>query len=85
MAAEPISLPPTPPAAKPATPKSPATRDLGMSAKLLFPTREIAQQYSCAHLHRLRRYSELEPQDIFDRAMSSGRDRQAAGLHRRVI
>jgi thymidylate synthase (FAD) len=70
MAAEPISPPPTPPAAKPATPKSPATRDLGMRATLLFPNREIAQQYYLPLIYTACRtcYSELEPQDIFDRA-----------------
>ena len=70
MAAEPISPPPNPPAAKPATPKSPATRDLGMRATLLFPNREIAQQYYLPLIYTACRtcYSELEPQDIFDRA-----------------
>ena len=72
MAAEPISPPPTPPAAKAATPKSPATRDLGMRATLLFPNREIAQQYYLPLIYTACRtcYSELEPQDIFDRATS---------------
>jgi thymidylate synthase (FAD) len=70
MAAEPISPPPTPPAAKSATPRSPATRDLGMRATLLFPNREIAQQYYLPLIYTACRtcYSELEPQDIFDRA-----------------
>src|SRR5438309_649787 len=31
--------------ARPPTPRSPATRDLGMRATLLFPTREIAESY----------------------------------------
>jgi thymidylate synthase (FAD) len=59
-------------AEKPATPRSPATRDLGMSAKLLFPTREIAQQYYLPLIYTACRtcYSELEPQDIFERATS---------------
>ena len=58
------SRPPT------ATPRSPATRDLGMTAKLLFPTREIAQQYYLPLIYTACRtcYSELEPQDIFERA-----------------
>ena len=72
MAAEPISPPPTASVAKPPTPKSPATRDLGMRATLLFPNREIAQQYYLPLIYTACRtcYSELEPQDIFDRATS---------------
>ncbi len=56
----------------PATPRSPATRDLGMSAKLLFPTREIAQSYYLPLIYTACRtcYSELEPHDIFERATS---------------
>jgi len=88
MAAEPISPSSTPPAAKPATPKSPATRDLGMRATLLFPTREIAQQYYLPLIYTACRtcYSELEPQDIFDRATSGqvATDKQQ-DLIRRVI
>jgi thymidylate synthase (FAD) len=89
MAAEPI--PPSPAAAvaaKPATPKSPATRDLGMRATLLFPTREIAQQYYLPLIYTACRtcYSELEPQDIFDRATTGqvATDKQQ-DLIRRVI
>jgi thymidylate synthase (FAD) len=89
MAAEPITpSPPTTPLAKPATPRSPATRELGMSAKLLFPTREIAQQYYLPLIYTACRtcYSELEPQDIFDRATSGqvATDKQQ-DLIRRVI
>ena len=88
MAAEPISPSSTPPAAKPATPRSPATRDLGMRATLLFPTREIAQQYYLPLIYTACRtcYSELEPQDIFDRATSGqvATDKQQ-DLIRRVI
>ncbi len=72
----------------PATPKSPATRDLGMRATLLFPTREIAEQYYLPLIYTACRtcYSELEPQDIFERA-TTGRvatDKQQ-DLIRRVI
>jgi thymidylate synthase (FAD) len=61
---------PTNGAARSATPRSPATRDLGMRATLLFPTREIAQQYYLPLIYTACRtcYSELEPQTIFDRA-----------------
>jgi thymidylate synthase (FAD) len=73
---------------KPATPKSPATRDLGMKATLLFPTREIAQQYYLPLIYTACRtcYSELEPQDIFERATSGqvATDKQQ-DLIRRVI
>src|SRR5687767_7323694 len=57
---------------KPPTPRSPATRDLGMKATLLFPTREIAQQYYLPLIYTACRtcYSELEPEDIFERATS---------------
>jgi thymidylate synthase (FAD) len=53
-----------------ATPRSPATRDLGMSAKLLFPTREIAEQYYLPLIYTACRtcYSELRPEEIFARA-----------------
>jgi thymidylate synthase (FAD) len=56
--------------ARPATPKSPATRDLGMRAKLLFPTPEIAEQFYLPLIYTACRtcYSELLPQDIFERA-----------------
>ncbi len=53
-----------------ATPRSPATRDLGMSAKLLFPTREIAERYYLPLIYTACRtcYSELRPEEIFARA-----------------
>jgi thymidylate synthase (FAD) len=94
MTTEAASRPPnTPPpqpgaASKAATPKSPATRDLGMTAKLLFPNREIAQQYYLPLIYTACRtcYSELEPQDIFERATSGqvATDKQQ-DLIRRVI
>src|SRR5512141_3428299 len=51
-------------------PRSPATRDLGMRATLLFPAREIAQQYYLPLIYTACRtcYSELLPDDIFERA-----------------
>src|SRR4028118_1053616 len=75
-------------AARPATPKSPATRELGMRAKLLFPDRELARRFSLPLIYTACRtcYSELEPDDIFERA-TSGRvatDKQQ-DLIRRVI
>ena len=75
MAIEPAATPNAtpPPSASPpasATPKSPATRDLGMKATLLFPTREIAEQYYLPLIYTACRtcYSELDPDDIFNRA-----------------
>jgi thymidylate synthase (FAD) len=77
MTAEATIPPPSPSPAqsgqpRPATPKSPAKHELGMRAKLLFPTREIAQQFYLPLIYTACRtcYSELEPQDIFDRATS---------------
>jgi len=57
---------------RPATPRSPAKHELGMSAKLLFPTREIAQQFYLPLIYTACRtcYSELLPDDIFERATS---------------
>jgi thymidylate synthase (FAD) len=70
------------------TPRSPASRDLGMRATLLFPTRDIVEQYYVPLIYTACRtcYSELEPQDIFERA-TSGRvaDEKQQDLVRRVI
>ena len=66
------ATPPATPAAapKPPTPRSPATRDLGMKATLLFPNAEIVQQYYVPLVYTACRtcYSELEPDEIFRRA-----------------
>jgi thymidylate synthase (FAD) len=71
-----------------ATPRSPANRDLGMSARLLFPTREIAESYYLPLIYTACRtcYSELRPEDIFDRA-TDGRvaPEKQQELVRRVI
>ncbi|HET7677799.1 MAG TPA: FAD-dependent thymidylate synthase [Candidatus Limnocylindrales bacterium] len=57
-------------AARPATPRSPAARELGMRATLLFPDRDIVQRYYLPIVYTACRtcYSELEPQEIFERA-----------------
>ena len=59
-----------------------------MQAKLLFPTREIAEQYYLPLIYTACRtcYSELEPQDIFERATTGqvATDKQQ-DLIRRVI
>ncbi len=71
-----------------ATPRSPATRDLGMRATLLFPTREITERFYVPLVYTACRtcYSELEPQEIFERAIS-GRvaSEKQQDLVRRVI
>ena len=85
MAVEPVA--PVSPS-RPSTPKSPAKRELGMRATLLFPNREIAQQYYLPLIYTACRtcYSELEPQDIFERATTGqvATDKQQ-DLIRRVI
>ena len=91
MAAEPVTVPAGAQTAAPVesrTPRSPATRDLGMKATLLFPTREIAEQYYLTLIYTACRtcYSELLPEDIFDRATTGqvATDKQQ-DLIRRVI
>ena len=66
---------PTPAAApagreKTAIPKNPGRRDLGMKATLLFPNKDIVEQYYVPLIYTACRtcYSELAPDDIFDRA-----------------
>src|SRR3954454_15088950 len=51
-------------------PKNPGRRDLGMKATLLFPNKEIVEQYYVPLIYTACRtcYSELTPDDIFDRA-----------------
>ncbi len=79
---------PADPKPRSATPRSPATRDLGMTAKLLFPTKEIAESYYLPLIYTACRtcYSELRPEDIFDRA-TDGRvaPEKQQELVRRVI
>ena len=86
MSEQPVAVPGAAP--RSATPRSPATRDLGMSAKLLFPTREIAETYYLPLIYTACRtcYSELRPEDIFDRA-TDGRvaPEKQQELVRRVI
>src|SRR5205809_1262379 len=66
---------PTPAAApagreKTAIPKNPGRRDLGMKATLLFPNKDIVEQYYVPLIYTACRtcYSELAPEDIFARA-----------------
>src|SRR5439155_5923963 len=52
------------------TPKSPGRADLGLKPTLLFPNREIVEQYYVPLIYTACRtcYSELEPDEIFRRA-----------------
>ncbi|HEX5451654.1 MAG TPA: FAD-dependent thymidylate synthase [Candidatus Limnocylindrales bacterium] len=73
---------------EPRTPRSPASRDLGMNVRLLFPTREVAESYYLPLIYTACRtcYSELRPDDIFERA-TDGRitDAKQQALVRKVI
>ena len=61
---------PPAPRQKTAIPKNPGRRELGMKATLLFPNQEIVEQYYVPLIYTACRtcYSELTPEDIFDRA-----------------
>jgi thymidylate synthase (FAD) len=77
-----------PPLAKADAPRSPASRELGITATLLFPTREIAERYYLPIVYTACRtcYSELSPQDIFERATSGQvATQRQQDLVRRVI
>ena len=52
-------------------PKNPGRRDLGMKATLLFPDREIVEKFYVPLIYTACRtcYSELEPDEIFRRAV----------------
>ncbi len=59
---------PTPPKG---IPKNPGRRELGMKATLLFPSKEIVEQYYVPLIYTACRtcYSELTPEEIFRRAV----------------
>lgn len=61
---------PEPARAKTAIPRNPGRHELGMSATLLFPDREIVERFYVPLIYTACRtcYSELEPQEIFRRA-----------------
>src|SRR6476661_7947166 len=69
----PATAPSTQPAPreKTAIPKNPGRRDLGMKATLLFPDREIVEKFYVPLIYTACRtcYSELEPDEIFRRAV----------------
>ncbi|HEV8546591.1 MAG TPA: FAD-dependent thymidylate synthase [Candidatus Limnocylindrales bacterium] len=64
--------PAVPPREKSAIPKNPGRRELGMKATLLFPDREIVEKFYVPLIYTACRtcYSELEPQEIFRRAVA---------------
>jgi thymidylate synthase (FAD) len=59
------------PAARSSIPQNPGRLDLGMKATLLFPSKEIVESYYVPLIYTACRtcYSELEPQEIFRRAV----------------
>ena len=59
-------------------PKNPGRRELGMSAKLLFPNRDIVEQYYVPVIYTACRtcYSEEPPESIFRRAVDGDFDQQ---------
>ena len=61
----------TPAREKTAIPKNPGRRDLGMKATLLFPDRDIVDKFYVPLIYTACRtcYSELEPDEIFRRAV----------------
>ena len=77
MTAEPIqSDPGAPVRAKTAIPKNPGRRDLGMSATLIFPDREIVERFYVPVIYTACRtcYSEEAPESIFKRAVDGDFD-----------
>jgi thymidylate synthase (FAD) len=62
---------PAPQRQKTAIPRNPGRHELGMSAALLFPNREIVERYYVPLVYTACRtcYSELDPQEIFRRAV----------------
>src|SRR6266516_7408409 len=61
---------PAPAREKTAIPKNPGRAELGLKATLLFPSREIVEQYYVPLIYTACRtcYSELEPEEIFRKA-----------------
>src|SRR5439155_9494971 len=67
----PASSPPAP-REKTGIPRNPGRRDLGMKATLLFPDRDIVDRFYVPLIYTACRtcYSELEPDEIFRRAVA---------------
>src|SRR5712675_3355895 len=62
----------TPDAPKTGIPKNPGRAELGLKATLLFPSKEVVEQYYVPLIYTACRtcYSELEPDEIFRRAVA---------------
>jgi len=62
---------PAPQRSRTAIPRNPGRHELGMTASLLFPDREIVERYYVPLVYTACRtcYSELEPQEIYRRAV----------------
>src|SRR3954469_2427729 len=69
---------PAPQRARSSIPRNPGRRELGMKATLLFPDKDIVERFYVPLIYTACRtcYSELTPEDIFDRA-TTGRIEQA--------
>src|SRR6266516_1649924 len=67
----PASSPPAP-REKTGIPRNPGRRDLGMKATLLFPDKDIVERFYVPLIYTACRtcYSELEPDEIFRRAVA---------------
>src|ERR1051326_9534615 len=69
MTAQALPTGPTEPQ-KPGIPKNPGRAELGLRATLLFPSKEVVEQYYVPLIYTACRtcYSELPPEEIFRRA-----------------
>jgi thymidylate synthase (FAD) len=78
MTAESSAESPAQPRVKTGIPKNPGRRELGLKATLLFPDREIVDKFYVPLIYTACRtcYSELTPQDIFQRAVDGQIDVQ---------
>jgi thymidylate synthase (FAD) len=75
---------PAPGAVRAGIPKNPGRADLGMKATLLFPSREVVEQYYVPLIYTACRtcYSELPPEEIFRRATAG--EIEAAKMQRLI-
>ena len=73
-----MTVEPAPTRDKTLIPKNPGRRDLGMKATLLFPNREIVEQFYVPVIYTACRmcYSEQAPEEIFERAVTGDFDAQ---------
>ena len=74
MTAEPVTNPTPKP--KSGIPKNPGRRELGMTATLLFPNREIVEQFYVPIIYTACRtcYSEVAPEEIFRKSVAGEYD-----------